>query len=130
MPAALEASAGVVSGGKFYVIGGDDLANALGSNYIYDIASNTWTTGAPLPDVRTNLNGTASGGLVYVYGGEDAAFAAMNTLYSYNPATNTWATLAPNPGGANEGNYAPITTYGAGKLITAGGSDGSFVPHT
>ena len=40
---------GVVNG-KFYVMGGDDFNNGLNTNFIYDIATNTWTTGATLPD--------------------------------------------------------------------------------
>jgi hypothetical protein len=133
MPASVEAAAGVVLNGKFYVIGGDDFNASLNTNYIYDIAAGTWSTGAPLPAARTNLNGTTANGLVYVYGGEDAAFAAVNSLYAYNPTTNSWTTLASNPLGTANGNYAPITTYGAGTLMVVGGSTvtamGAFIPH-
>ncbi len=133
MPASVEAAAGVVLSGKFYVIGGDDFNASVNSNYIYDIALGTWSTGPTLPAVRTNLNGTAAGGLVYVYGGADAAFAGVNSLYSFNPGTSTWTTLLSNPLGTNNGNYAPVTTYGAGTLLVAGGSSvsgtGAFIPH-
>ena len=40
---------------KLYVFGGEDAVS--GQNFsdtrIYDIASNTWTTGTPMPDVRS-----------------------------------------------------------------------------
>ena len=52
LPAAVEASAGVVLNGKFYVIGGDDFTNAVSTNYIYDIAGNSWSTGTALPAAR------------------------------------------------------------------------------
>ena len=58
MPAAKEAAAGAVVNGKFYVMGGDDFTNGVNTNYIYDIATNTWSTGArcrtaaPTPMVR------------------------------------------------------------------------------
>src|ERR1044071_7747430 len=39
--------------GKFYVMGGDDFNNGLNTTFIYDIATNSWTTGATLPDSRT-----------------------------------------------------------------------------
>ena len=46
--------------GKFYVMGGDDFTNGLNTNYIYDIATNSWSTGATLPDKRTNTYGTVA----------------------------------------------------------------------
>ena len=58
----VEAAAGAVVNGKFYVMGGDDFNNGLNTNFIYDIATNTWTTGATLPDNRTNTYGTATTG--------------------------------------------------------------------
>src|SRR4029453_15659133 len=65
----VEAAAGAVVDGKFYVMGGDDFTNGLNTTFIYDIATNTWTMGATLPDSRTNTYGTAYNGLIYVYGG-------------------------------------------------------------
>jgi len=41
----VEAAAGAVVNGKFYVIGGDDFNNGLNTNFIYDIASNTGLRG-------------------------------------------------------------------------------------
>ena len=35
--------------GKLYVAGGSDGVTQLNTLYIYDIASNTWTTGANMP---------------------------------------------------------------------------------
>ncbi len=127
MPGSVEAGAGAVLNGKFYVMGGDDFNNALATNYIYDIASNTWTTGAPMPAVRTNTVGTAVGSLVYVFGGADAGFAAVDTLFSYNPGTNSWTTLAPaNTGGLGE--YGGISLYTAGRLLVTDGATTAFVP--
>jgi hypothetical protein len=122
----MEAAAGAYLGGKFYVMGGDDFNNALNTNYIFDTATNTWSTGAPLPAARTNVYATAYNGLIYLFGGVDASFAAVDTLYSYNPATNSWATLAPaNTGGL--GNYAGISPYGVGKLFVTDGGTTAFV---
>ena len=40
---------------KVYVFGGEDAVSAANYNItrIYDVASNTWWTGAPMPDVRS-----------------------------------------------------------------------------
>src|SRR5207244_4216048 len=40
---------------KIYIFGGDDAATGINYNItrIYDIAGNTWTTGANMPDVRS-----------------------------------------------------------------------------
>src|SRR4029450_9008985 len=46
----VEAAAGAVVNGKFYVMGGDDFNNGLNTTFIYDIATKAWDTGATLPD--------------------------------------------------------------------------------
>src|SRR4029079_10355241 len=88
----VEAAAGAVRQGKFYVMGGDDFNNALNTNFIYDIAPNTWTTGAPLPDSRTNTSATTYGGVIWVYGGVSLpGFTTTDTLLSYYAPSNTWS---------------------------------------
>ena len=34
---------------KIYVAGGSDVDNVLNNLYIYDIATNSWTSGTPMP---------------------------------------------------------------------------------
>src|SRR5881392_3589792 len=74
--------------GKIYVaggfIGGSNVTNAL---RIYDIASNTWTKGAALPDSRTNTYGAAYTytNTIYVYGGVILpGFTTTDTLLVYD----------------------------------------------
>ena len=130
MPAAKEAAAGAVVNGKFYVMGGDDGTNGVNTNYIYDIATNTWSTGAALPDARSNTVATAAGGLVYVFGGgiiSGTTTTAVDTLLRYDPVANSWTNLgSANTGG--KGNYGGISTYGSGQLFITDGSTGAFVP--
>ena len=58
---------------KIYVFGGED--GSLGTNYaltrIYDIASNTWSTGADMPDVRSFMASAYNPGdqKIYLVGG-------------------------------------------------------------
>jgi hypothetical protein len=119
----VEAAAGAVVNGKFYVMGGDDFTNGLNSNFIYDIATNTWSTGATLPDSRTNTYGTAYNGLIYVYGGVILpAFTTTDTLLRYDPVANSWTNLG-SAGTAGLGNYGGISPWGTGLLLIADGAD-------
>jgi N-acetylneuraminic acid mutarotase len=64
---------------------------------IYDIASDTWTVGQPMPDGRKYA---ASGydpgnGKIYVVGG--TGINVRNTTWEYDPMGNTWTVKAPIP---------------------------------
>ncbi len=126
-PSHVEAAAGTVLNGKFYVVGGDNYTDTLSTNYIYDIGSNTWSTGAPLLAPRKNTYAVAQNGLVYVFGGLDAAGQVSDSLFAYNPSSNSWTTLAsPNTGGL--GNYGGISSYGPGYLIAVDGGTSDNMP--
>src|SRR5207249_11660387 len=121
----VEAAAGAVVNGKFYVMGGDDGTNGLNTNFIYDIATNTWTTGATLPDNRTNTYGTAFNGLIYVYGGVILpAFTTTDTLLRYDPVANSWTNLG-SAGTGGLGNYGAIAPFrlSSGQLVINDGAD-------
>src|SRR5882724_3317607 len=126
----VEAAAGAVVNGKFYVMGGDDFNNLLNTNFIYDIATNTWTTGATLPDSRTNTYGTAaSNGLIYVYGGVIAPFTAVDTLLRYDPVANSWISLG-SAGTGGRGNYGGISPFGTFQLLITDGANASGLSTT
>ena len=122
----VEAAAGAVFNGKFYVMGGDDFNNSLNTNFIYDIATNTWTTGATLPDSRTNTYGTAYiyfPGVIYVYGGVSLpGFTTTDTLLLYDALKNTWTNLG-SAGTAGLGNYGGVSRFGVGQLLITDGAD-------
>lgn len=113
---------------KIYVFGGDDGITGLNYNItqIYDIASNTWTTGANMPDVRSFA---ASGyipanGKIYIVSGYNTGSvnSAQPNTWQYNPVTNTWTDLtvsAPFPHPAGGFAYGVINN----KLYVAGGRD-------
>ena len=119
----VEAAAGAVVNGKFYVMGGDDFTNSLNTNFIYDIATNTWSTGAPLPDSRTNTCGTAESGVIFVYGGVILpAFTTTDTLLTYDPVANSWTNIG-SAGTAGHGNYGGLAPWQTGQLLIADGAD-------
>jgi hypothetical protein len=126
----VEAAAGAVVNGKFYVMGGDDFNNGLNTTFIYDTVTNTWTTGATLPDFRTNTYGTASNGLIYVYGGVILpAFTTTDTLLRYDPVANSWTNLG-SAGTGGHGNYGGVSPVGTGQLLIPDGADSMGVSTT
>jgi N-acetylneuraminic acid mutarotase len=84
--------------GKIYVPGGFTTVH-LTENAIYDIATNTWSTGAPLPVARTGAT-VAFANKVFVFGGNPGP---TNETRIYDIATNTWSLGA---------NMPVATTYG------------------
>ncbi len=95
---------------KVYIFGGEDAVS--GTNYnitrIYDIASNTWTTGANMPDVRSFSAGgySSSTGKIYIISGYNTGFvdSAQPNTWAYDPVANSWTDLTgsapfPHPAG-------------------------------
>ena len=73
--------------GKIYVMGG---SNGGTLNRIYDIATNTWSAGAPVPEEVYDHGHAYWNGKIYVIGG--IVFGvAWNAVYAYDVATNTWS---------------------------------------
>src|ERR1043166_7202942 len=106
-------------------MGRDDFNNGLNTTFIYDTATNTWSTGATLPDNRTNTYGTAVNGFIYVYGGVIfPALPTVDNLQRYDPVGNGWTSLGSSrTGGA--GNYGAISPFGTGQLLITDGADSS-----
>ena len=102
--------------GKIYVAGGYNGSAVLSTLRIYDIATNSWTTGAPLP-APVFLSGFGIiNGKLYIASGNNGT-VQVNTLYIYDIASNTWTTGAVVP--------VPVTGPGSavyqGKLYVFGG---------
>ena len=77
--------------GKLYVAGGSDGVTQLNTLYIYDIASNTWTTGANMPVAAEAPGSAVLHNHLYVFGG----FPPLIMTQIYNPGSNTWS-FGPN----------------------------------
>ncbi len=113
---------------KIYVFGGED--GDTGTNYnitrIYDIAGNSWTTGANMPDVRSFAAGgyVPATGMIYIVAGYNTGdvTSSQNTTWQYDPASDTWTDLTatdPYPHAAGGFAYGVIND----KLYVAGGRD-------
>jgi hypothetical protein len=110
-----------------FVFGGEDAVS--GTNYnitrIYDIASNSWSTGANMPDVRSFM---ASGynsvnGKIYLVSGYNTGFvdSAQPNTWEYDPVADTFTEPTPFPHPA--GGFASGVING--HLYVAGGRDAS-----
>jgi len=88
---------------SIYVFGGiTDFFNGTVTDLvqIYDVATDTWSTGTPMPAERF-FPGTVyydPNGKIYVAGGIDGTFFETNTTWEYDPVADTWNTSrAPIP---------------------------------
>jgi uncharacterized repeat protein (TIGR01451 family) len=81
----------VYYGGKIYKIGGDN-GSAQAWVDIYDIATDTWSSGADMPGPRRYIDCAEIGGKIYCGGGYTTS--GQTTLYIYDIAANTWSTGA------------------------------------
>ncbi|RYG60635.1 hypothetical protein EON80_24555 [bacterium] len=104
LPLALRAMASVIIGDKIYVVGGANNEGARVDNLlIYDIATDTWKAGAPLPEKKECELVPWQGGLLAIggylgpaglaAGGKDISAA----VHRYDIATNTWSALPSLP---------------------------------
>src|SRR5437867_4726942 len=93
MPTAKGNIQGTYWNGKIYVPGGFAAGVHITENAIYDIATNTWSTGAPLPAAQTGTN-AAFNNKVYNFGGNPGP---QSTVTIYDIVTNTWSNGAAMP---------------------------------
>ncbi len=78
--------------GKFYVMGGYSNATILNTTKIYDIAGNSWSTGANMPQGRIAGGQVVyNDSLIYYLGGYNGS-GPTTTVQVYNTYTNTWTT--------------------------------------
>ena len=69
---------------KVILFGGIDSGfNVLNTTFVYDVASNTWSTGAPMPEARyfPNVAYYPGDGKVYVIGGFDGGFVESSQTW-------------------------------------------------
>lgn len=104
MPTQRNHIAGATIGGKVYVVGGrfgagfrSDMTNVL---EVFDPATNSWSTMAPMPTVRGGINGIAANGCLHVLGGEGPG-AGENGVFDqhevYDPRDDRWHSMDAMP---------------------------------
>ncbi|MBU1914346.1 MAG: hypothetical protein KJ563_04025, partial [Candidatus Thermoplasmatota archaeon] len=105
LPYASRGAAGAYFDGKVYVFGGwDSITGAIDYTQIYDINSNTWSSGTPVPQrVWEAKAGAGDNGMIYVFGGETPGMPYSNVVNVYDTATDGWSTGANMPVGVKAG---------------------------
>lgn len=105
----------------------EDLYTVLNSVEIYDAATDTWSTGAPMRQARAGETATLMpDGDVLVTGGVgsmstgSAGQGGLASVEIYDPQSDTWSTLPPMHLGRS-GHTA--TLLSDGNVLVAGGSD-------
>ncbi len=124
-------TAGVVNG-KIYLIGGttintDETLSVFNLNEVYDPATDTWTTKAPLPTAVTTFASAVVDGKIYVIGGQeyDEPLSDCYLTQIYNAQTDSWSNGATTPNIAS-GAAAAATTgvYAPKRIYVLGGGTG------
>ncbi len=105
--------------GNMYVIGGVSCNGQMSNSvYIYNVVTDTWTTGKAKAQPSAFSNGAVINGKIYIPGGFDTN-RALDSLDIYDIATNQWTTGAPLP----KALYGSVIETMNGKLYVIGGSD-------
>jgi N-acetylneuraminic acid mutarotase len=105
---------------KIYCIGGATSHNVYagptltGINEVYDPATDTWETKAPMPKATWLVPANAVDGKIYVidWDGE---------VYAYDVAANSWSTKAPAPAPSAAGFDGHVSAVVDGKIHIIGG---------
>lgn len=130
IPTASEGAVGAALNGKFYVVGGyvRPIGNGPGSAtanvFIYDPATDTWTSGAPPPSPRNQAAGDVINGKLYITGGGTGPDSTNNPVVVYDPVADNWSVAAAEPTPRALGIAAAV----GGKLFVAGGYPDGLPP--
>ena len=81
---------------KLFVFGGDNptTGTVVNTTRIYNIATNTWSTGTPMPDVRAFMGSGHFNGKIYLVGGYTTGNVdpSFGQVWEYDPVANTFNT--------------------------------------
>jgi N-acetylneuraminic acid mutarotase len=109
------------SNGRLYLLGGYPASRQTSRTVqIYDIATDRWELGPPLP--QPNNHGMAAGlnGKVYLIGGQTTDLSEgpyVDTVYELDPARATWVEKARMPTARSSG----VAIAHDGRIYVAGG---------
>jgi N-acetylneuraminic acid mutarotase len=112
---------------KIYVFGGStrtpDPIVDFDTTLIYDIASNTWSSGAAMPGPRSQMGSgyDSANGKIYLNGGYSDSTQGIGsveaTTWSYDPVANSFTVLADSP----QAHGGPAAAVINGHFLVAGG---------
>lgn len=100
LPSPLRASAVFTLGKKAYITTGADPSGMNHQLYVWDQATDSWSTGTPFPSGQSRMAavGINYGNRGFIATGFDMAEKALNDIWEYNPFSRTWTRKASLPG--------------------------------
>jgi len=110
MPEAKSEVESIVIENKIYSIGGlDNTGHATDSVFIFDIKTESWSVGTPMPIELHHAGAATFEGKVYVVGGYLEEWIPTGTLLIYDLQTDSWefGSEMPTPRGALTVQFAP-----------------------
>ena len=107
-----------VVGPKIYVIGGWNGAD-LDTVEIYNVNTDEWIVGTPLPATLNDGAVQVVDNKLYVIGGSNASVAAVATVWEYDAVLDTWTSKSSMPTGRRSLASASVD----GKIYTISGVD-------
>ncbi|HEX4949391.1 MAG TPA: M36 family metallopeptidase, partial [Blastocatellia bacterium] len=119
LPVVLSSGEAVHHNGKIYVPGGQSDTSPIATTYIYDIATNAWSTGAnaPIAAMAYAIGTDSSASLIYVTGGLNSSITSIANARAYDIGANSWTPLTP----MKTARYSHEAAFIEGKLYVAGG---------
>lgn len=134
-PVLREYAATVALNGKLYVMGGQRTDSSVipgpSTNLleIYDPATDTWTTGNPMPTARMGLVAAVANGKIYAIGGRTDGFStsAVATVEQLDPATGLWTTRNPMQTARYFAAGATLPTPVGDQIVVAGGESSGLL---
>jgi len=113
--------------GKIHVIGGRtaDTTDNTNLHDVFDPATNSWQSAAPLSTARSSGAAAYYRGLILYSGGECKSGNTFSENEGYDPKTNRWLTLVPLPMGRHAFGAEAVGQYAyfiGGALGCGGGS--------
>jgi N-acetylneuraminic acid mutarotase len=122
----------IVLNGKIYAVGGEHGHHTLHEQQadmsVYDPATDTWTSLAPMPIARSHSEGGTfllNGDIVFA-GGQVDNFASTKEVWAYDPNANAWTQLMDLPDYRQGAIIAPI----GNKLVVTLGSYATDAPQS
>lgn len=107
--------------GKLYSIAGITPANeTVATMQVYDVKTDKWSYGPPLPAAVNHHMGAVAGGRLYVFGGQSASPTPspfVDTTFEFDPATQEWRARAAMPTARSAGAAAVLNN----RIYVAGG---------
>ena len=109
--------------GKLYHLGGEGTLTTLN---IYDISSNTWSSGATIPDNGGMFHASAVvGNKIYMIGGGTNYTAGTQSVKIYDILSNTWSLLPSSSNFPQSVYYFDAVPYSGDIYLTGGSTAGT-----